>query len=902
MRVSNRPSASAEGLPPLARNVAAGLVALAALCSLIAFAGWMFDVPALRGFGFDDFPIWPLTAIGYFCLACGFLASIFERDRLASAFWLVPLLIALASILQNAAAMDFGTDRLFFWNLVSVYEAPHPGRPGPSPTTIFILLATAGYGVRVRKWLSGDASGLIAAIALALTAATAMLVLFSSPANTTVRIFSVSLPAAIATLLLVIAFLILHSRLLWVRSLTMRSGDWRIIRVLVPIAVILPVVPSILESLIGRYGLLPPLASEALVALCNILIVALVAYWAVIRVARGQAAMLELSQALDQTTVVLTTPEGRITHWSAGCERLYGWSSDEALGQNKYLLLHSQCRLDSATRGNREDGYELVETCRDGREISVLERMHQVESPGAPSVLLLKVTDITQRVAAVEALKVSEERLALATSAHELGVFEWDVPSGRLAWSPGTEQRLGLLPGTLSDFENWRTRVEPEDVQDILETLARTVRDRADKFSFRYRFLEPQGGVRAVEGSSRAFYDAGGNLVRAVGVILDVTQREERESALRRREAQLRSVLETVPDAMVVLDEHGTIMQFSAAAEELWGYRAADVLGRSAQMLVPADRRAVHMAALNRYVKTGEGIVGEVLNGIAEAADGRRFPIELRTGVASSDGQTLLTVFVRNLSKQLATEERLSELSAEIAHVSRQSAMSELAADLAHELNQPLSATSNFLAAARMLIEKGESSERIVELLRMGSEQTQRAGEIIRRMRAFMARGEVEMRTESVERTVRDAVDLVLVGTGQFHIRVSYELDASAPFIFADRIQVQQVLVNLLRNSMEALRTSGPQDRNITISSRKLNDQMVEILVSDSGPGIPSHVLEQLFSRFTSTKGSGGGMGIGLSISKRIIEAHGGTLSAENRPEGGASFRFTLPAVEEGVE
>jgi two-component system sensor kinase FixL len=165
-----------------------------------------------------------------------------------------------------------------------------------------------------------------------------------------------------------------------------------------------------------------------------------------------------------------------------------------------------------------------------------------------------------------------------------------------------------------------------------------------------------------------------------------------------------------------------------------------------------------------------------------------------------------------------------------------------------------------------------------------------------------MARGEVEMRTESVERTVRDAVDLVLVGTGQFHIRVSYELDVEAPFIFADRIQVQQVLVNLIRNSMEALRTSSPQDRNITISSRKLNDQMVEILVSDSGPGIPSHVLEQLFSRFTSTKGSGGGMGIGLSISKRIIEAHGGTLSAENRPEGGASFRFTLPAIEEGVE
>ena len=417
----------------------------------------MFDLPALRGFGFDDFPIWPLTAIGYFCLACGFLASLFDRDRLASVLWLVPLLIALASILQNALATDFGTDRLLFWNLVSAYEAPHPGRPGPSPTTIFVLLATAGYGAGVRKWLSGEASGLIAAITFALTAATAMLILFSSPTNTTAQIFSVSLPAAVATLLLAIAFLILHSRLLWVRSLTMRSGDWRVIRVLVPVAVIVPVVPSILELLISRHGLLPPLMSEALVVICNILIVAFVAYWAVIRVARGQAAMVELSQALDHTTVVLTTPEGRITHWSAGCEQLYGWASGEALGQNKYLLLHSRCRLDSATRGNRlEDGHELLEICRDGREVSVLERLHQVASPGGPPVVLLKVTDITQRVAAIEALKVSEERLALAMSAHELGVFEWDVPSGKVEWSPGTEQRLGLIPGVLSNFESWR--------------------------------------------------------------------------------------------------------------------------------------------------------------------------------------------------------------------------------------------------------------------------------------------------------------------------------------------------------------------------------------------------------------------------------------------------------------
>jgi two-component system sensor kinase FixL len=140
------------------------------------------------------------------------------------------------------------------------------------------------------------------------------------------------------------------------------------------------------------------------------------------------------------------------------------------------------------------------------------------------------------------------------------------------------------------------------------------------------------------------------------------------------------------------------------------------------------------------------------------------------------------------------------------------------------------------------------------------------------------------------------------MGTGQFDTRVTYALDPKAPQMYADRIQVQQVIVNLLRNSVDAMRALPRNQRQITIASRKIDDQMIEIEVGDSGPGIPENVLQQLFTRFSSTKVDGGGMGIGLSISKRIIEAHGGTMSAENRPEGGAVFRFTLPAVGEGEE
>ncbi|MEI9852297.1 MAG: PAS domain S-box protein [Sphingomonas sp.] len=417
-------------------------------------------------------------------------------------------------------------------------------------------------------------------------------------------------------------------------------------------------------------------------------------------------------------------------------------------------------------------------------------------------MLVLSVTDATEAAAAMAALRASEDRLAERAAVQELGVFEWDVASGEFQWSPGTEHRLGVVPGSLPNFESWRAQVHPDDIEDILDTIARVVADRADKFRYRYRFLHSNGNVRAVEGSARAIYDEEGNLVRAIGVLIDVTEREDREEALRGREAQLRSVLETVPDAMVVVGDGGMITQFSAAAEALWGYRAEDVVGRNFRILAPAEERRAYAALIadSRARQPGEMTVG-----IGEAADGRTFPVEIRTGIAHSEGHTLCTIFFRDISKRIEAEARLLDLNAELAHVSRQGAMSELAADLAHELNQPLAAMANFLAAARMLTERGEQSERVVEMLKMASDQTLRAGEIIRRMRDFTARGEVAMRPELIERTVREAAGLVFVGAGRFGTRVTFALDPEARMVLADRVQIQQVLVNLLRNAMQAM-------------------------------------------------------------------------------------------------
>ena len=453
----------------------------------------------------------------------------------------------------------------------------------------------------------------------------------------------------------------------------------------------------------------------------------------------------------------------------------------------------------------------------------------------------------------------------------------------------------------MNSFEKWRDRVLPEDAQGVLDTIARAVAEHAGRFSFRYRMRALDGSQRSVEGSARCFYDAEGNLTRTIGSLVDMTERDTREADLIASEAQMRSILATVPDAMVMIDARGQIAEFGKAAEELWGYAPGEVLGQQFTVLFPEENRDLYLKEGRRYSEgAAPSVLDNVQQGTGMAKSGDRFPIEIRVGKSGSGSATRFILFVRDITDREATQARLADLNSELAHVSRQSAMSELAADLAHELNQPLAATTNFLSAARLMIQRGDAGERVAELLRMGAEQTLRAGEIIRRLREFMAKREVDMRAERIDGLVRDAVELVLVGTGRFDIRLSYEFDPDAPLILADRIQVQQVLVNLLRNAIHVLRDQKSGERIITVRSRGLSSDLVEIEVADTGPGIPEELLRHLYTRFTTTKGEGG-MGIGLSICKRIIEAHGGTLTAENRQEGGASFRFTVPALE-GVE
>ena len=359
------------------------------------------------------------------------------------------------------------------------------------------------------------------------------------------------------------------------------------------------------------------------------------------------------------------------------------------------------------------------------------------------------------------------------------------------------------------------------------------------------------------------------------------------------REAHLKSILETIPDAMIVIDPKGKIQSFSSAAERLFGRSAAEVMGQNVSMLMPSPYREGHDGYIGRYLRTGERrIIGVGRVVVGERKDGSTFPMELAIGEMKSNDKLFFTGFIRDLTERQKTEGRLQELQAELVHISRLTAMGEMASTLAHELNQPLSAISNYLkGASRVLDNPTDGSQSLVrEALDKASEQSLRAGQIIHRLRNFVARGEFERKAESLSKLLEEASALALVGAKDQGVKVRFELDTSHDLVFTDKVQVQQVILNLIRNAIEAMAES-PR-RELVISSAAAEDQMVQVSVADSGSGLSPDVLPQLFQPFVTTKKQG--MGVGLSISKTIIEAHGGRMWAEPNDGGGTVFHLTL--------
>ncbi|MGE0258630.1 MAG: nitrogen regulation protein NR(II) [Alphaproteobacteria bacterium] len=399
--------------------------------------------------------------------------------------------------------------------------------------------------------------------------------------------------------------------------------------------------------------------------------------------------------------------------------------------------------------------------------------------------------------------------------------------------------------------------------------------------------------------AGRRHVSAAGKTATDTGGKMDRDRQTERATAAEQR---FRLVVEAAPSGMIMVDRAGTIVMVNAQAEEMFGYSRDELLGQSIETLVPRRyrihhaglREAFHGAPQARPMGAGREL-------FARKKGGGEFPVEIGlTPIETGEGMMVLSAIVDITERRAAeaalreSERRLQELHAELLHVSRLSAMGQMAAMVAHELNQPLTAISNYMEAATALLDRGGEVPlgRLRVAMSRAGEQALRAGQIIKRLRGFVSRRDSEKRIEAVSPMVKEAAELALLGTRQSGVGIRVEDNLEDAMVLADKIQIQQVLLNLLRNAAEAV--AGQEHREVALVAERL-DGMIRISVIDNGPGIPEEIKSRLFQPFVSTKMTG--MGIGLSICHDIVAAHDGRLWAEANPEGGTIFRLTLPAA-----
>jgi two-component system, LuxR family, sensor kinase FixL len=490
---------------------------------------------------------------------------------------------------------------------------------------------------------------------------------------------------------------------------------------------------------------------------------------------------------------------------------------------------------------------------------------------------------------------VRNEHLRLRIEGFGVGTWDLDLSTRKLEWSDTARSLFGVGRDQPVTYELFLSLLEPKDRKHTEEAIKR-VAEVGGNFDVSFKVGATTGSGQWIRARGGLIRDDAGVPRHVSGIVLDIDEEKQLEEALRTRESHLRSILDTVPDAMIVINGYGIVQFFSTAAERLFGYAEHEAIGRNVSELMPMPDRARHDGYLARYRSTGERHIigiGRIVTG--KRRDGTTFPMHLSIGEMESGGEPYFTGFVRDLTEHQQTQARLQELQSELVHISRLSAMGEMASALAHELNQPLAAISNYMKGSRRLLagSTDPNAPKIEGAMDRAAEQAFRAGQIIRRLRDFVSRGESEKRVESLSKLIEEAGALGLAGAREQNIQLRFNLNPEFDLVLVDRVQIQQVLVNLFRNALEAMAQS-PQ-RELVAANAKVGDDMIEVAVSDTGPGFHDDVKANLFQTFFTTKETG--MGVGLSISRSIIEAHGGRMWAEDNPSGGATFRFTLPAA-----
>lgn len=501
------------------------------------------------------------------------------------------------------------------------------------------------------------------------------------------------------------------------------------------------------------------------------------------------------------------------------------------------------------------------------------------------------LTDAVESKRRAGALDAELNLLIDSTTHHAICMLD---PQGRVRiWNAGAERLYGWDEGDVLG-RHYEMMFVPSDRAEGLPAYQMATARRKGVFQGRSERIRKGGSLFLAEVTLTRIDDESGTCIGFGQVVRDVTQEAEAARTLAANEAYLRSILETVPDAMITIDDHGIIETFSHAAEQLFGYAAEEVVGRDVAMLMPEPDASLHDGYLAQYRSTGQQrVIGFTRRVLGLRKDGSIFPHELCVGEARIGEGRRFTGFLRDLTAREEAETRMKELQAELMHISRVSAVGMMATALAHELNQPLTAIANYVQTSAAIVARGgkQAVALVRDALDEAGRETIRAGAIVQRLREFVAHGELERALAQPRDLAMQARELGAVGAKARGIVCDIAVPPDLSPVLVDRVQIQQVLLNLIRNAMEAMDGMG----TITIDASE-EGAMTCFSVIDNGPGIPPGKEEDIFEPFVSGKASG--MGIGLAISRTIIEAHGGRMWAEQAPEGGAAFHFTLPVAD----
>lgn len=504
---------------------------------------------------------------------------------------------------------------------------------------------------------------------------------------------------------------------------------------------------------------------------------------------------------------------------------------------------------------------------------------------------VLHAAALARRVQSSEAsLREGEKQMSLAAAAAGLTVWTWDIPRDEV-WLSGKDRALfGFSQNEKLTAERVRSIVHPEDREFVTELVKKSF--GVDKeVEAEYRLLLPNGEVRWVNRRGRIEFDAAGKPTWERGVLIDVTERKQAQELFR-------LATEASPSGTVLVDQEGRIVLVNAHAENLFGYTRDELIGKTVEILVPKRFTASHTGERADFFAAPKvRPMGSGRELFARRKDGSEFPVEIGLNPIQTPQGRVLLANVVDISARLAGEEETRRSREQVELLSRVSLLGEMTASLAHELNQPLAAIVNNATAAMQYLEQGRlNPERLQEILTDVVADGRRAHDVMHNVRSAIKKGSAIRGPLNLNDVVKAVTHMVQPDAAAQFCKMKVSLAPDLPAIEGDPTQIQQVMINLLHNAFDAMHDSPPDRRTVEIATVYNGDGAVGVEVRDHGSGISEATRERLFEQFFTTKNEG--LGMGLAIARSIVEAHGGTIWAENAQGGGARFCFRLPIAE----